>query len=106
MTAYFIAHVDVLDREAFREYQRGVMRTIKPFRGRVLAASPAERLDGAAPRNHNVIISFPTQEDAQGWWDSDEYKEIIPIRNEHAPNADAMIVPALEPGAPVSGREL
>lgn len=96
MTAYFIAHVDVLDREAFREYQRGVLQTIKPFRGRVLAASPAERLDGAAPRNHNVIISFPTREDARGWWDSDEYKQIIPIRHEHAPNADAMIVPALE----------
>ena len=105
MTAYFIAHVDVTDRDAFREYERGVLKTIKPFKGQVLAAAPSQRLDGAEPRNHNVIISFPTEADAQGWWDSEDYQAIIPIRHQHAPGADAMIVPALEKRAPVPSRE-
>ena len=97
MTAFFIAHVNVNDRKAFREYERGVLQTIKPFQGRVLAAAPSTRLDGADARNHNVIISFPTEADAQGWWDSADYQAIIPIRETHAPGADAMIVPGLEP---------
>ncbi len=95
MTAYFIAHVNVNDRDAFREYERGVLQTIKPFSGRVLSAAPATRLDGAEAKNHNAIISFPSAEDAQGWWDSADYQAIIPIRHEHAPGADAMIVPGL-----------
>ncbi|MEM8768476.1 MAG: DUF1330 domain-containing protein [Pseudomonadota bacterium] len=95
MPAFFIAHVNVNDREAFREYERGVLQTIKPFSGRVLAAAPAKRLDGAEAKNHNVIISFPSVEDAQGWWDSADYQAIIPIRLEHAPGADAMILPGL-----------
>lgn len=105
MTAYFIAHVDVTDRDAFREYERGVLKTIKPFRGQVLAAAPSARLDGAEPKNHNVIIGFPTQAEAQGWWDSEAYQAIIPIRHQHAPGADAMIVPALDPRAPIPSRE-
>ena len=33
MATYLIAHLDVRNRDAFREYERGVMRTIKPHKG-------------------------------------------------------------------------
>jgi haloalkane dehalogenase len=105
MTAFFIAHVEIRDREAFREYERGVLRTIKPFKGWVLAAGPAERADGAEPRNHNVIIRFPTLEQAKAWWSSPAYQEIIPIRHEHAPGADALFVAGLESDAVPSALE-
>ncbi len=49
MTAFFIAHVDVDDRETFRAYEKGVMKSIKPFKGRVLAANPGLRLDAEEP---------------------------------------------------------
>lgn len=105
MSAYFIAHVDVKDRKAFREYERGVVRSIKPFGGWVLAASPAQRLDGGEPRNHNVIIQFPSMENVRAWWDSAEYQAVVPIRHEHAPGADAMFFPGLDeaPGAKDKG---
>ena len=32
MTAYFIAHVDVNDWEAFRAYEKGVLTSISPAR--------------------------------------------------------------------------
>ena len=105
MPAFLIAHLNVQDREAFREYERGVMRTVKPFRGWVLAASPGIGLEGDAPPNHNVVIRFPTMAAARGWWDSDAYKEIIPLRHRHAPGATAMFVPALGPDADVPGLE-
>ena len=105
MPAYLIAHVQVQDRDAFRSYERGVIRTIKPFKGWVLAAGPAAPLEGDEPPNHNVIIRFPTMADARGWWESDAYKEIIPIRHDHAPGATAMFVQGLGPDADVSGLE-
>ena len=103
MPAFLIAHVPVQDRDAFRPYERGVLRTIKPFKGWVLAAGPADPLEGDAPPNHNVIIRFPTMADARGWWESDAYKEIIPIRHEHGPGATAMFVQGLGPDGDVSG---
>ena len=95
MPAYFIAHVDVNDRKAFRAYEKGVLKTIKPFKGRVIAAGPIDHLEGRSARNHNVIITFPTREQAQGWYDCADYQAVIPIRTEHAPGADAMILDGL-----------
>ena len=103
MPAFLIAHVPIQDRDAFRPYERGVLRTIKPFNGWVLAAAPAVSLEGGEPPNHNVIIRFPTMADARGWWESDAYREIIPIRHDHAPGATAMFVPGLGADVDVSG---
>ena len=83
MTAYFIANVQVTDGEKFREYQTSILRTIKPFKGWILAAGPGTRLEGDLSTNQNVIIRFPTTEHVQGWWNSGEYQEIIPIRVEN-----------------------
>ena len=105
MPAYLIAHVQVQDRDAFRPYERGVLRTIKPFKGWVLAAGPAAPLEGDAPPNHNVVIRFPTMADARGWWESDAYQEIVPIRHDNAPGATAMFLQGLGPDADVSGLE-
>ncbi len=105
MAAFLIAHLEVQNRDAFRAYQRGILSTIKPHGGWILAAGPGVRADGEEPPNHNVIIRFPTMADAQAWWDSEEYGEIVPIRLEHAPGANAMFLPGLEPGPDVSGLE-
>ena len=105
MAAFLIAHLEVRNADGFRAYQRGILRTIKPHGGWILGAGPAEHLDGDAPPNQNVIIRFPTMEDAQAWWASADYAEIVPIRDEHAPGATAMFLPGLEPGPDVSGLE-
>ena len=105
MSAFFVALVEVKNRDAFKLYARGVIRTIKPYRGWVLAASPADRADGAEPRNHNVIIRFPTMDQAKAWWASAEYQEIVPIRHEHAPGADAFFLPGMDVDSDVSAVE-
>ena len=105
MAAFLIAHLEVQNPEGFRAYQRGILKTIKPHGGWILGAGPAERADGDEPPNQNVIIRFPTMEDLRAWWASDEYAEIVPIREEHAPGANAMFLPGLEPGPDVSGLE-
>ena len=105
MASYLIAHVQVQNPEAFREYERGVLRTIKPFGGWVLAAGPAEPLEGAEPANHNVVIRFPTLAAAQSWWQSADYQAIVPLRHAHAATSGAMFVRGLGPDVDVSGRE-
>ena len=105
MASYLIAHLNVKDRQAFREYERGVMRTIKPFGGWVLAAGAGVPAEGGEPPNHNVVIRFPTLAAAQEWWQSAPYREIVPLRHDHAPGAQAMFVRGLGPDVDVSARE-
>ncbi len=85
--------------------KKGVLKTIRSFKGRVIAASPVVHLEGREPKNHNVIITFPSLEQAQGWYDCADYKAVIPVRTEHAPGADAMLLPGLETGSPISALE-
>ncbi len=105
MAAFLVAHLQIRNPDGFRAYQRGILQTIKPYGGWILAAGPAERADGDEPPNHNVILRFPTMDDLKAWWASDAYSEIVPIRVEHAPGANAMFLPGLEPGPDVSGLE-
>ncbi len=105
MSVYFVAHLEVQDREAFQEYAQGVVRSLKPFHGWILTAGPATSAEGATPRNHNVIIRFPTVQLAKDWWDSREYRAIVPIRLESAPGADAMFIEGLDGDQNVSSLE-
>jgi hypothetical protein len=46
MPAYFVANVQVIDREKFKAYQEGILKTIKLFKGWILAAEPGAILRG------------------------------------------------------------
>ena len=108
MAAYFVVSLDVHDRERFDTYVQGVIRTLKPHRGWIVAAGPAELLEGEGKAaDHNVIIRFPTTGHAKAWWESPEYREIVPIRHESTGPARPYVQPALDGDRPdVSGREL
>jgi len=100
VTAYFLANVQITDREKFQAYQTGIIRTIKPFKGWILAADPGTALEGDLKSNHNVIIRFPNVEAVHGWWNSGDYKEIIPIRIENTEGpALAYALPGLDADA-------
>ncbi len=106
MSAYVVAHVQVTDRGAFAAYKNGILRTMKPFKGWILAADPGTRLEGELLTNHNVILRFPTTEHVLGWWNSGAYKEIIPIRLANTDRAAvAYTMPGLDGDVDVSGLE-
>lgn len=106
MSAYIIVHIEKTDKVRFGDYQKGVLRTIKPYRGWLLGAGEVEVLEGVTePRNHNVIIQFPTVKLAQAWWDCQDYKDIVPIRRESAVNGDVLLLAGLGPDVDVPAEE-
>jgi haloalkane dehalogenase len=107
MPAYFVVSLDVHDRDRFSDYTRAIGKTMKPFGGWILAASPAEVLEGDKPaKNHNVVIQFPTTQHCKDWWESADYREIVPIRHESSGEASPYVQPALAGDfPPVSGLE-
>lgn len=106
MTAYIVVHVDKTEETRFADYTKGVLSTIKPFKGWILSAGAGELGEGAeALRNHNVVLSFPTMEQAKGWWNSQDYRDIVPIRRESSENGQVMFLDGMDFDADVSAVE-
>ncbi|MFF1400003.1 DUF1330 domain-containing protein [Streptomyces sp. NPDC058287] len=82
MTAYAIAalrNTTVPNEEVF-DYMERIQSTLDPFGGRFLVhGTQPEDIEGSWPGGV-VVISFPDKAAAHGWYDSDTYQELIPLR--------------------------
>ena len=92
MPCYVIAHVEIVDGNRYLDYAAAVVAQIETAGGRVLAAGPADSLEGSLMSNHNVIIEFPDESTATTWYRSDDYQAIIPIRHEASSSSQVAIV--------------
>ena len=80
MAAYWIAHVTVTDAQAYAAYQAQARGVFKAHGGRFLAhGGRAVTLEGAAFARH-VIVEFPSIEDAQACYASDQYRAARALR--------------------------
>jgi uncharacterized protein (DUF1330 family) len=81
MAAYVVANVRVEDPERYAEYVARVPATIELYGGRFLArAGHAERLEGAVEPARFVVLEFPTYEAAKSWYESEEYRPLLELR--------------------------
>ena len=81
MPAYVVANVRVEDPERYAEYIEQVPATIEQYGGRFLArAGRAESLEGAVEPARFVILEFPSYERAKAWYESEEYRPLIELR--------------------------
>ena len=81
MSAYVIADIEVLDRDAYEAYRQQVPATIAAHGGRYLARGGAtEVLEGDWSPRRCVILEFPSMAQLKAWWDSPEYQPLRAIR--------------------------
>jgi len=85
MTAYLIADVEILDREAYEEYIQKTPATITAHGGRYIArGGPPEVLEGTWSPKRCVIVEFPSVARIKEWWASPEYRPLQAIRQRTA----------------------
>ncbi len=81
MTAFYVARVDIADPEAYAEYARLAPGTVIAHGGKYrVRDGRTKSLEGRENTARNVIIEFPTFEQADAWYHSPEYQAIVPIR--------------------------
>lgn len=79
--AYVIGHITVKDAAKWAEYRSKVPDTIVPWQAElVLRGELAEVLCGWHAHGDTVVIRFPSLEALQGWYRSDAYQALIPLR--------------------------
>jgi uncharacterized protein (DUF1330 family) len=76
---------------AIVEYLERIDATLAPFEGRfVVHGSTPDVLEGGFP-GFLIVIGFPTREQAEGWYASPAYREILPLRLENSTGAAFLV---------------
>lgn len=76
MPAYWVARSRINDPEAYKRYTDRVPDILARFGGRVLARGGDFRiLEGSDKYHRFVVIEFPSLDDAEACWRSDDYQQ-------------------------------
>ena len=82
MTAYVIFNSTIKDMDKLKEYSASAGKIVAQHGGKFLAKGPAEILCGEAEHKLVVLLEFDSLDVAKGFYHSDEYQALIPIRDQ------------------------
>ena len=81
MKGYVIAEIDVHNPEEYEGYKAAVPGSLEPYGGRfIVRGGDAEVLEGDWQPKRIVVLEFDSPEQARAWYDSEEYREPMALR--------------------------
>ena len=81
MAAYTVVQVDVKDPEAFERYRAMVPATLEKYGGRYLVrGGDFTTTEGDWDPKRLVIVEFDSREQAEAWYNSEEYAKPKALR--------------------------
>jgi uncharacterized protein (DUF1330 family) len=81
MPAYVIAEVEVTDPAAYEDYRKQVPAVVTKYGGKfVVRGGRIESMEGGWSPKRIVVLEFPSMEQAQKWYRSDDYAPLIKLR--------------------------
>jgi uncharacterized protein (DUF1330 family) len=78
--AYVIAEVEVTDQPAFQQYTANVPATLVPYHGHIIVRGKPDAREGTPLTGNIVIVAFDSLADADRWYSTPPYSELIPER--------------------------
>ncbi len=85
MSVYMIIEpVEIMNKEKYEKYRNKVPNTIEKYGGQYLAVGEPTLVIGDWKPERVVIIEFESMNKFLSWWDSPEYREIVPLREQSA----------------------
>ena len=79
---HFVAHFRVTDPAPYREYEQGFFPVLKQYAATFLTYDDGvDVLEGEREEGRTVIIRFASEEECLRWWNSAEYRAIVPHRH-------------------------
>ena len=83
--ACVIGHISVKDPLKWADYCSRIPATVAPWNAEVIfRGKHATVLGGTHHRNETVVLRFPDLAAAHGWFHSDAYQALIPLREQAA----------------------
>jgi uncharacterized protein (DUF1330 family) len=83
MPAYLISNMsEVVDPDLLKEYAEKTGPTVAAHGGKRIAGGAVEVLEGEFVGDRTVVLEFPDMAALKGWYNSDEYKPLIAMRQQ------------------------
>ena len=81
MPVYIVALIEIEDREEYGRYEAGFLDIFSKYQGEILAVDESPTaIEGQWPATRSVILRFPSEEEAQRWYNSAEYQALAQHR--------------------------
>ena len=84
MKGYWIARVDVSDPDSYGEYAKVASQAVEEFGGKFLARGGQFLSKEGVNRQRNVIVEFPSLEEANNCYNSATYRRALEIAKKSA----------------------
>lgn len=94
MSSYVVVDLNVVDADKLAQYSQLAAPTIEQFGGQFIAKGPVQSLHGNQRFTHKAVIEFTTDQQAQDWYSSEEYQQLIELRDQ-AMESQFQIVPQI-----------
>jgi uncharacterized protein (DUF1330 family) len=79
--AYTIAEVEVTDQATYQEYMKGTSVQVPAAGGRFIVRGGRTFVVNGAPPKRIAVIQWENFEKAQGFFESEAYRQLMPIRD-------------------------
>jgi uncharacterized protein (DUF1330 family) len=94
--AYTVAEVEVTDPATFQKYGEATRSSIPAAGGRFIARGGKTFVVNGPPPKQIVLIQWDSLEKAQAFFESDSYKQLVPIRDKGS-NFRAFVIEGVAP---------
>ena len=83
---YVIANIEIKDPDTYKKYEKGFFPILKKYEGKFITYDDnIGQFEGSSEVSGRVILfSFPSEDQANQWYSSDEYRELSVFRREGA----------------------
>lgn len=103
MAAYFVLHNRIRDGRTLDAYIPKALKTMAPYQPEVLVLDEnTEVIEGSTDLPRTIVIKFKSRDDATAWYNSPEYRAVLPLRLE-ATEGFAVLVDGFTPAGNEAG---
>ena len=82
MTAYFVWHNRLRDGRTLDAYIPKALETMAPYQPEVLVLDEnTEVVEGSTNLPRTIVVRFKSRDDATAWYNSPEYRAVLPLRH-------------------------
>ena len=92
MKVYLIAHIEVTNPELMEKYREQVPKIVTKYQGKYLVrGGDSEILEGDYFKHRIVLLEFPSRQQANNFYNSEDYAPLKMLRIEAGNNSSVLV---------------
>lgn len=82
--AYLVAEIQVTNPAGYKAYLTKALDSLKPYHARIMARGMPAVVEGTPAQGNVLVIEFPSMAEAEKWYTTPPYKDLITRRQKSA----------------------